>query len=169
MRITYAEDANSTTRTQVPAQHEARMPKEDCILILKNGATASVRGTLADCIDLRLVLRRHPHHFDALLSLLQTDGRSSLQSNDARLSESIVFLRKRAYLDDDGRVRARIRNAVESSYQVTSEGPVITQPFLLASDAEKASAERIEQQMLSWLVGGSGDLFKDDEKNGPSR
>jgi hypothetical protein len=167
LREQHSDDANRTARIEVRATHEARMPKEDHILTLKNGGKAFARIALADSIDLRYVLQHHRRHFDVLLSLMRSEGASTPQSHRASLNESIRFLRRRAYLEEDGSLRARIRDVLESGYQVTPDGPVITQPFLLATDADKAAADRAATQLDNWFANGMRGLFDVDDDHGP--
>lgn len=162
LREQQSETAQSTARTEVCATHEARMPKEDHILTLKNGSKDSAHAVLAVVGDLRYVLRNHRRHFELLLSLAQADANTQPQSDDIAFKESMKYLKMSGYFDKDGTIAPRVRNVLESSYQVTPDGPVLVQPFALATDAEKAIADRAEKELVDWFADRLRDSPDDD-------
>lgn len=160
--------AHSTARNGVRTSHEPRMPEEDQILTLKNGAQAPVRAALAECSSLRVLLRQHPHHFQVLLQLMNSDHAQE-RAREAALKQSIRFLRSSAYLEKDGGLRALVRDILESGYQVTPDGPVITQPFLLTTEEDKAAAERAERLLENWFADGLRQRSDDGNEQSPSK
>lgn len=119
------------------------MPKErkDPILTLKNGAKVNGRHALAMRDLLEALLRHHPNEFATLLELCQ----SQPGSQPPPLSQATIrCLQDHGSLDADGTLRPIIRDVMLSSYHATPDGPVLTQPFTLATIEEKRIADGLD-------------------------
>jgi hypothetical protein len=148
-----------SARTGLGTIQEARMPRGDRILTLKNGSTAVVRHALADYFLLSTLFETEPDYFRALLVHLKAE-RNGLPAPKCPFKgahEPMTLL-----FSKDGRLLPGVRDVLESGYRDTAEGPVFVQPFLLTNTAEKAFAELTEQQMQQWLANGMPGLPGDD-------
>jgi hypothetical protein len=138
--------------------------RKDDFLTLKNGAKVNARHALAERSRLERLLRNHPDHFGALMRLSKAQAAGSNQFDQTTIQESVRFLKNNGDLLKDGQVRSIVRDVLISSYQETPDGPVMTQPFLLASKEDKRIADRIEedadQRFQEWLREARSD--KDD-------
>lgn len=121
------------------------MPKDrknDPILTLKNGAKVNARHALAMRDLLEALLHYHPDEFAALLNLCQLSPGSTASPLSQR---AVQCLKDHGSLDANGALRPIIRDVVLSSYSITPDGPVLTQPFALATPEEKCLADGLEQ------------------------
>ncbi len=124
----------------MPDNHE----KGELILPLKNGEFANAELALAERHILDHFLKTRPRHFEVLLRLCRGDVP---QSPDAPSRESVEVLKKRRSVLEDGTVHPLTRNVMLSSYQMTSDGPVMTQPFALANKQGKELADLVDRQL----------------------
>ena len=147
-------------RGEMPRHEEEQ---RDVFLRLKNGELANVQSALAERACLEDLLRIHPQHFKVLLSLSRGDAPDPTVP-ETTWRESVEFLKNETRdLRHDGTVRPLARNVLLSSYQVTPDGPVLSQPFALTSQQEKQLADAIDQrtdthraQFLRRLLEGDG-------------
>ena len=143
------------------------MPKDrkDPILTLKNGAKVNSRHALAMRDLLEGLLHHHSEEFAALLELC----RSEPGSESRRLSqEAVQCLKDHGSLDADGAVRPIIRDVMLSCYHVTPDGPVLTQPFALATMGEKRLADQLEEDADRRFQKWVRNARKDKGDRGPS-
>ena len=148
---------------QVPDDQERRK----LILRLKNGEPEEARWALAERNILDRLLRIQPQVFDVLLRLCRGDVP---QTQDVTWHESLEILKKRRDVLDDGTVRPLVRNVMLSSYQMTPDGPVMTQPFALTNQQDKELADLIEHQVDEHQMTFVRDILSRLSKdNGPTR
>ncbi|MBX9791027.1 MAG: hypothetical protein K2Y37_19075 [Pirellulales bacterium] len=67
-------------------------------------------------------------------------------------------------------MRPSLRNVLLSSYQITSEGPVLVQPFEMTTEQEKQLADLVEQQIDEYQARFVRDMLaRLDQDNDRSR
>lgn len=137
----------------------------DVFLRLKNGELANVRFALAERECLDYLMRVQPQHFNVLLRLCRDDSRDP-EMSEADWQKSIEFLKNETRdLRDDDTVRPLARNVLLSSYQVTTDGPVLTQPFELAGQDEKQVADMVDRRVDEDLPKFMRDFLRGDDSD----
>ena len=157
-------------RSLVSAPEQEGMPAEDePKLPLKNGATVPVRQGLGEAFSLRNLLQTHPQHIEFLLKLARgADLATDSRRRDQAYQQSLRFLRDAGKLQADSTVHPLTRDVLVSGYQRTPDGPMITQPFVIAYANDKSLGDRIQAEFETAL----GKLLRLDKGNndpGPSR
>jgi hypothetical protein len=141
------------------------MPKErkDPILTLKNGAKANATHALMMRDVLEMLLRVHPAEFATLLETCRSDA-DGKTPRPALSKAAIKCLNDCGALEPDSTVRPLARDVLLSSYHVAPDGPVLTQPFALATAEEKRAADGIledadrrNERRLKFLRRNDGD------------
>jgi len=108
-------------------------------LVLKNGSRADVRHALLLVAGLAAELRHDPVSFHTVLAVAQ--GRAG------ELDSKSIDALKGTLLRPDGTLSAEDRDILLSSYHMVGDGPVLLNPFQLASTQDRLVVERVERQV----------------------
>jgi hypothetical protein len=131
-------------------------------LQLNNGHMLNVRCGLLYYNSLKTLSELEPEIFRSVLSLAR-DPSIEIQREHLDRVKQIGGI-----LQPDGAIKDAVRNVLTSSYQETTEGPVLINPFIIKNTELANEIESIERTSLIWPLGEI--YIKDDiEKSSSER